>query len=208
MAPAASAQPKVTLRIEPPAAWPSAPLAPPDLSETPQVTLVEWRAWGPDRLPNVRFVVGCFASEVTTWAEEADDIALDKLAQIASSTALRVAGLGAFTRTARAKTTLVTTARLEGTGDSRGVLSATTVLGFTAGQAYGCFVLCVDPTQTCRDSAFTAALDGPLTPPPAPNVAVRTLALLVHHPGAAGWGLVGLFVGAGALAVATRKRPR
>ncbi len=199
---------KVALDVVVPSGWEKAALDAPDLSQAPQIVLEQWEAWRPPSAADAILVVGCFYGQASGWAEEADDAALDQLGHVASSTGLRVAGVGGLARGAKERAGPVTSVRFEGTADGQGVLAASAFLGFTGTRAHGCFALCSDRAQRCTEATAGARLAGALTAPPPPSAGLRALLALVHHPAAAGWGVAGAFVLTGALAVVTRHRPR
>lgn len=176
-------------------------LPPPDLSETPQITLESWTV---DTDGPAMLVTACFGGQAGSWLPEADDVAMQKLSQITLSTAMR-AGLDVSMRpVGDAREGAVRTQTLEGEG-----LRAKTLLGFEAGgAARGCFVLCVRGGSSCREAADRSHLDGALVEPPPPRAAMRALSWAVHHPAHAGSAILGVFVLGGIVAIFTRRRVR
>jgi hypothetical protein len=199
--------------LEPPAGWIDVPLERPDLSQSRQVRVKTWNAWGPAAASDVRLVAACLSAEADTWTPEAERIALDKVAQSASSTALRVSGMGALRPTSTdhdGTAAAIVSQHLEGTGDATGAALAKTFLAFAPHQIVGCFALCVDPHHdlACRASVEQARLTGDFTPPPNTSASLRLLLAAVHHPQVAEGVLAGLALAGAALTLATRRRPR
>lgn len=175
-------------------------LPPPDLSETPQITLEQWSTFadGPQRI-----VCACFGGQAGSWLPEADEVALQKLSQITLSTAIR-AGLDVSVKPiGDAREGPVRTQTLDGDG-----AHAKTLLGFEEKTAHGCFVLCVRGGAECRAAVDASHLVGTLVEPPSPSASMRALSWAVHHPAHAGAGLLGLFVVGGIAAILTRRRVR
>ena len=208
---------RVEIHLAPPPGWGPAALAEPDLSQSPEVALLGWKVWGPSGSPggaparDTRLVAACFGVETSRWTKEAEPIVLDKVAQMAASTALRVGGLGAMrpVETKDAPQGGAATQELEGTGDATESVSARTFLGFVPPTMVGCFALCVDPHgQACRTSALEARVDGHFRPPPEPGVLLDGVLAAVHHPRAAASTLAALAALGGVLAIVTRRRPR
>jgi hypothetical protein len=198
----------IALHAPPPPGWTQAAVEPPDLSQSPQVSQEQWEAWGPAGTTDTRLVVGCFRGETSTWSTEADGVALDKVADVASSTALRVAGVGAMQRIGSARASNVLRGKLEGSGEADGRIVASTFLAFQGETAHGCFALCVDRGGACRASVEASQLEGEFTPPPPTSAVLRAVLTLVRHPEATAWCVVGITAALGAAAIATRKRPR
>jgi hypothetical protein len=207
----------IAASVEPPAAWESVAFDRPDLSESPGVTLVDWRAWGPAAplgdTPNGagargdRLVTGCFTRATSRWTPEAEPIALDKLAQVATSTALRVADVGPLHVTTTDRRENVVSQRLEGAWDAK------TFLAFEGDTLIGCFVSCVESprsarTAGCAASVDAAHLEGAFGAPPPRGVWLTAAMAATHHPRLASAALAALAASAAMLAVATRKRPR
>ena len=190
--------------------------------------MVDWSAWAPPGATDARLATGCFAAETATWTDEAQPLALDKIAQTATSTALRMAGagldVGALAPTATLGTLgpgQVVSQRLEGRG-----AVARSFLGFVPGRVVGCFVLCVEPEratesnrvanvphdratgQTCAPSVEGARATGDFQAPPAASVGLRVVLAAVHHPQSAAGALVAAGVIGAIGALLTRKKPR
>jgi hypothetical protein len=85
-------------------------------------------------------------------------------------------------------------------------------LGFAgeAPDAWVCSVACLEPSPGDRCGALVRAAiaEGTLAPEPAPNLTVRAILLAAEHPGAAGGLVVAAIMGAVALLLARRPRPR
>ena len=197
------------LDVEAPAAWSPVPMDAPDLSQAPQVRLVEWRSWAAADDRARRLVVGCFAAETSVWAPDASGLALDKVGEIASSTEARVATAVTLVKGATVQDGPSLRRPLEGPPTSGA--HAQSFLGYTAAPPamMGCFVLCTgDLDGTCRSILESARLRGALLPFPGPGRPLRAVLFMVHHPQYAlglGVALFGLALAGG---VATRRRPR
>jgi hypothetical protein len=178
----------------------AARLPPPDLTETPQITLEQWTVVsdGPQMM-----VSACFGGQAGSWLPEADEIALQKLSQITLSTAIRVGLDVRLKPIAEVREGPVRTQTLDGEG-----AHAKTLLGFEpSGAAHGCFALCVrSANHACPAAVDGSHLAGALAEPPAPSAAMRVLSWAVHHPAYAGATVLGLFVLGGIAAILTRRR--
>jgi hypothetical protein len=204
---AASSPPDVAL--VPPAAWTADPsFRGPDLAQTPQLTETRWTAWrraGSEE----RLVVGCFRAPVGAWSPEIAPIAMDRIAALAASTALRI-DPGASLAGGPLEGDGVAIAQSLAGDRTR----ARTWLAFTGGPsqsgapyaAHGCMAVCA--RGDCDDAVAQARLTGTLAPPPQASRGLRALLALVHHPRATALGGVALACVAGAIALATRRRPR
>jgi hypothetical protein len=196
-----------------PEGWVTAPLAPPDLSPTPDVRVLAWQAWGPPgQGDRASLITACFGGEIHAWTDEAEPIALDRLRAVVSSTALRVARVGGLRIRSGEHAGSVTSERIDGTGDAEGALAARTFLGFvdagdSAGHLVGCFALCVRDLD-CQASVDRSTLEGAFVPSPRPTMAVRALVAMVHHPSATFGSMAILSCLLGVVALVTRKRPR
>ncbi len=205
--------------------WGLVPFEPPDLSQSPQLALVDWRAWsaGPSGAaprfagPAARLVVGCFSTPTQTWTPEAEPIALAKIAQVASGTALRLTqmgGVGGVTAPGTERTEregLVVSQRLAGSSAEARV-AIRTFLGFEPDLLVACFAMCVDPVGVdaprCEAAVDEARLVGPLVSPPPTGPGLALTMAGVHHPRTSAGILAALVALGAALAVVTRKRPR
>ena len=188
-------------------------LGPPDLSQTPQSRVSEWRAWKGEA-DGPRLIAGCFETPTEAWAPEAEPLALDKMAQIAVSTAIRAGRPEKLVAGETRHEGDVVTRALEGDGAAR------IFLGFVHPSSgfvlTSCFSLCTDGTlatpprngTACSVSVGTAAMHGPIVRAPAPSAGVRALLAMVRHPTATAWAIAATACLGGALAVMTRKRPR
>jgi hypothetical protein len=209
-----AAAPAVRVAAEAPAGWGRVAFGPPDLSQSPQVALVDWSAWGPpDGAPtaSARLVTACFEAKTTTWTPEAEPLVLDKIAQVATSTALRLAPVGPLHVVGTDRTGDLVSQRLEGSFE-HGWVGSRTFLGFqTQTQSVvACFALCVDDAARdgCASSLRTASMVGQLGAPPSEGLGLRVTMAAVHHPRTAATLAVLLAALGAVLAVATRRRPR
>jgi hypothetical protein len=183
--------------------WRDADLAPPDLSQAPQLNLETWKsARADDGAASLAW--GCFAGDASAWSADATDLAQGKLAEIASGTAARMRGAAApmhvvaSARDGRDRTLVA----------DAGIGRARTLVVFTrdAPHAHGCFVACT--SDACVDAIDETHVTGAIVAPPPPGLALRSLALAVHHPRGA-LGVLGAIVVCGAaLAIVTRPGKR
>jgi hypothetical protein len=198
--------PRLALAL--PAGWSDdvAGVPPPDLAQSPQLSVTRWDALAHGE---AHLVVGCFRADVGGWVDEADALAQDKLASVATSTALR-AGVGAsFRSEARGREGDVRVERLRGDAEGGPAPLARTWLGFADGRAHACFALCggTGPARAgCDEAVEHAHLEGTQAAPP-PTLGLRALVAVVHHPEAAATALAAVLVAGGLLAIATRRRP-
>ena len=204
---AAPSPPDVAL--VPPAVWTVDPtFRGPDLAQTPQLTETRWTAWRRAGAEDV-LVVGCFRAPVGAWSPEIAPIAMDRIAALATSTALRI-DPGASLAGAPLEEDGVAIAQSLAGDRTR----ARTWLAFTGGPsqggdpyaAHGCMAVCA--RGDCDDAVAHAKLTGTLAPPPPASRGLRALLALVHHPRATALGGAALACMAGAIAIATRRRPR
>jgi len=190
----------LTISVPPGYARDDGRLPVPDLGETPQITLESWRV---DTDGPATLVGACFGGRAGAWLPEADEVALQKLASMTLSTALRAGVEPNMRPVAEAREGSVRTQTLAGEG-----LRAKTFLGFEPGGAvHGCFALCLR-SASCEGAVDGSSLEGTLVEPPAPGLAGRALAWAVHHPRDAAATIAGVFVLGGILAILTRRRPR
>jgi hypothetical protein len=203
----ASADAPVRLAVQPAATWVVDPsFGPPDLAQTPQVTLTQWAAW---RRGDAELVAACFRAPVGTWAPEIEPIALERIAAMATSTALRVRGDASLRPVTVARGERIVTQSFAGDA-----ASARTFLAFVRADpsdpdsraAAACFALCAN--GSCAGEIDRAELEGPLASPPPTSAALRALLAAIHHPRATAWAVVALACVAFAIAVMTRKRTR
>jgi hypothetical protein len=157
---------------------------PPDLSQTPHVELTQWEAW---RFEDQALVAACFEAKTDSWAPEADSIARAKLDETIA---------GAASRAPSASPGAPVTAR-KAQGFVKDVRGSVLV---------SCFAWCRG--ARCADAVREATLPEAFVAPPAPSAGLRVVLAFVHHPAAAGSALVGLAVLGGAVAIATRPRPK
>jgi hypothetical protein len=196
-----------------PEGWTAAPVAPPDLSQTPEVRVLGWQAWNaPDEASH--FVAACFDRDTRAWTEEAEPIVLERLRATVSSTALRIARVGGVRVRSIEHAGGLTSEWLDGTGDAGTELTARTFLGFVdtgevaARRLVACFALCASDRHACQASVDGASVDGTFVRAPPPTPTVRALVTMAHHPSATLGSLAILSSLLGILAVVTRKRPR
>jgi hypothetical protein len=184
-----------------------ADFAPPDLAQSPQLTIEQWESRAGDQ--GDVLVWGCVRGAAREWSRDATDVAQGKLAELASSTVARM----------RAEPTPmhVTASAHDGrerslAADGRATAQARTFVAFTPGKAHGCFVACVphdepEHRRSCNDSGLAdVALTGDLGEPPPPGMVLQSLAFVVHHPHKALGMLGATLVFGAALAIATRRR--
>ena len=175
------------LTLVPPDGWLEGDaIARPDLSQTPQSRLSEWRVWqASTRGPAL--VAACFETPTEAWAQEAEPLALDKMTQFATTTATRAASPGAYA--ARTFLAFVRT-------DEGHILTS-------------CFAMCTDEADApCANALLTARVRGPVVEAPRPTFGVRLLLSAVHHPARAAGVFGGIVCLGFAAAILTRKRPR
>lgn len=208
---------EVRVLVTVPKGWTAASLAPLDVSQTPAVSVLGWQAWRPpgsapgDAAP---LVTACFGGETHAWTDELEPFVLDHLRAAVSSTALRIARVGALRVRSIEHTGRVTSERIDGAGEAEGELAARTFIGFAdagdapGGRLVGCFALCVADLRECRASIDGAAVEGTFVAAPRPTPAVSALLAVVHHPSATFGALAILSFLLGVIAVVTRKRPR
>jgi hypothetical protein len=193
---------------DPPGWVADATLTPPDLSQSPQVTCVAWSALRPEA-GSARLVSGCFEAGVTTWAAEIEPVALEKIASIALSTALRVRSDATLAPGAIDHRAAVTTQSLAGRG-----ARAITSIGFTPAQGApllrACMRVCVgdDGASECASLIEGAIPAGEYVSPPPPSFGLRATLAAVHHPRATATFAIALACALGWIAIATRRRPR
>lgn len=182
-------------------------LGAPDLSQAPRIALTEWHAMRKAASPG-RLAWGCFESRIDGWAPEGEGLVLDKIGDVAASSAARAGLPAAMHVSATQRDHDVSTRDLVSDGDSPNV--ARVFLGFRRDGgdfAVACFALCAGDA-TCAQAVRASHLEGPLVPPPPPSLGLRALSFVVHHPQGSAMGLVIGACAAGAIAVSTRKRPR
>ena len=161
---------------------------PPDLSQTQNVELTQWNAFRSSPGDDAEALVSaCFEARVDSWAEEVTPLAKAKLEETIAGTASRApAGPPAAPITTRTAQGFVR--------DARGPVLVS------------CFAWCRG--TRCVDAVNTAALPQAFVPPPEPSWGLRIVLSLVHHPRATAASIVGLAVALGAVAIATRPRPK
>jgi len=195
-------------RLPVPAAWVPFELTPPSLVRSHGVTIDGWEAW---QAPSGsgHSVRGCFGLDLSTWSDEATPLAFERIDAMAGSVGARFEpGLAVgVVHEERGETTLTHMLSRPPNGEP----VAETFLGFVsaAGQPRleACFVVCIAPGDKCA-APLAEAAPPIFVPPPRASGIVQALVLGMHHPdGVASAGLM-LFLSVGALAVATRPRPR
>jgi hypothetical protein len=194
------------VRISVPGALRHAPLAPPDLTQSPRLTIEQWESGVTN--DGAALTWACVRGDTSSWSQDATDLVQGKLAELASSTAARMRGEPTpmhVTATAGRERTLAS-------DDANAMAQARTFVSFTSGEAHGCFVTCTpqsagaEPSKPCDDSVNGATLTGELREPPPPGIALDSLAFVVHHPRSALAMLATSLVLAALLAIVTRRR--
>ena len=198
--------------VDPPAGFaPDKDLRPPDVSSSPRVHVASWEAWR-SADGDAHLVAACFDVTTGGWTPDADELARGKLHEAIAQTATRAVGFGTLTVTARDDDTHAAAFRdYEGHGEASLVArSAQGFVGAAEPTLASCFALCADRAGPgrCDAAARAAHFSRDFVPAPAPGLGLRALGALAHHPGATAWGGAALLVVLGALAVATRKRPK
>ncbi len=185
---------QVRIAVTLPGGFQRVDLAPPDLTQSPQLAVEQWE--GTRDASGHLLAWGCVAGNTSAWNADATEIAQDKLAELAS-------------KTVTAPMHVVRTAQ---NGHERalsaddGNATARTLLAFTPDHAHGCFVAC--ESAACREAVDDAKLAGELAPPPAPGVALDALSWAVHHPHEALAAFGAVLALAAGLAIATRPGKR
>jgi hypothetical protein len=216
--------------LEPPGWIADTSFAPPDLSQSPQIACTEWSALRPADGAGARLVAGCFETSLSTWSDEIAPMALDKIASMALSTALRVRSDATLvprdasrvandgSRAVRAESLPADSVRIQtlaGIG-----ARAKTSFGFVRDQrdeaanaatpsaARACFILCVaDDRDECAHAIDAAEPNAPYVVPPPTTLWLRATLSAVHHPRAAGLCVLGVACAVGFAALVTRRRP-
>ncbi|HEY1960040.1 MAG TPA: hypothetical protein VGH28_30735 [Polyangiaceae bacterium] len=191
------------IRLSLPAGYAAGDLASPDFSQSPRLALEQWQS-ARDTSGQIVLAWGCAAAGATSWSADATELAQGKLAELASSTAARMAS-HATPMHVVATADEGRTRALAVDGDTQNG-TARTFVAFTSGRAHGCFVLCTD--ASCEGAVREARVEGALVPPPSTGLGLRTLGLAVHHPRGALAVLGAVLVAAAAFAIATRPRVR
>lgn len=186
--------------------------AAPDLSQSPQLAVEQWES-ARDASGHVAVAWGCISGDTSSWSPDATELAENKLAEIASGTAARLRGEPTpmhVTRTSGNGNGSVDgrDRTLESDGEFSGAKDgARTFLAFTRApdRAHGCFVACTSSAAPpCAATLASANLSGAMVDPPGPGIALRSLALVVHHPHVALGALALTVAACSALAIATR----
>ena len=167
-------------------------VSPPEL-QSGRLTLERWQSEGGE-------TSGCLRGDVAQWSTDATDVAQGKLIELASHSAEVMRGAPTPMHvTASAHDGRERTLRAD---DDDTHAHASTYLVFTPGEVHGCFVACVDSAPSCR-----VALPGDLNrEPPPPGVALRSVALVIHHPRGALAGVGVFLLLAAVVAIVTRNR--
>ncbi len=185
------------IRVALPRDFSAASLPPPDLSQAPQLTIERWQSAKDDR-GDVVLAWGCIAGDASAWSADATDLAQGKLVEIASGTAARMRGRGSPMHVAAETNAGLDRALALDDGAGR----ARTLLRFTHDRAHGCVVVCT--SASCEPAVDDAEVAGTFVDAPAPGIALRSLALVVHHPHGALAALGAFLVACAALAIVTR----
>jgi len=176
---------------------------PPDLSQSPRLTIEQWASEETDHMATW----GCVGGATDNWSQDATDVAQGKLAELVSGTIAR----------SRAEPTPlhVTAAIHEGrertltADDAHVVANARTFVAFTQGRAHGCFVACTSTrTGSCDDVVASALLVGEMREPPPTGIVLGSLAFVIHRPHVALGMFGGVLLAAAVLAIVTRPRRR
>lgn len=189
----------VNLRVSGVAGEPG--VAAPDLSQSPSLRVEQWES---HHTPSRSVAWSCIGGDTSVWSPDATDLAQSKLAEIASATSERMRGTPTPMH--------VTETRADGrertltADDADAHATARTLLAFTEGRAHGCFVTCVG--DGCGEVVANAALVGEVRAPPSPGVVLGGIGWMVHHPQRTEMLAGVLLLGAAALAIVTRPRPR
>ncbi len=192
------------VRLAPPPEWTQdEAFGPPDLSQTPQLITAQWRAWTRDR---AELVAACFEARLGTWSPEMEPLALERLASLAAATVRRTEPDAPLHVTATTREADVAMQSLDGAGASARTWLAFTRTGDDGYAALGCMASCAH--GPCEAIVAQARLVGPRVPPPPLSLPLRALLALVHHPRATALASATFAFLVGALAVATRRRPR
>ncbi len=182
--------PELRVTVTIPSGFTSASVAPPDLTQSPQLSLEQWDA-ARDANGN-SLIWACVSAETSVWNADATELAQDKLAELASKYAAKTMHGVRASRDGRDRTLASDDAQA----------TARTMLAFTADRAHACFVTCTAPP--CAGAVENANVSGPTVDPPHPGLALGALSYAVHHPHQALAGFGGLVVLAATLAIATR----
>ena len=192
---------RAELVVQLPNGFSSGELAPPDFSQSPRLSLEQWRsARGPDG--HLALAWGCVAGDARSWSPDATELAQGKLAELASGTAARLRDAPSPMHVVSASADGLARELRADAGEGH----ARTFVAFTPGGAHGCFVSCTAPE--CESAVAGAHLSGTLVAAPPPGLALRSLAFAVHHPHGALAALAAVLALAAAAAIATRPRPR
>ncbi len=180
------------------------------MSASPRVRVASWEAW---RSADGRghLVAACFDVTTGGWTPDADELARGKLHEAIGAAAVRAVGAGSLVVKDEREEPATHLRTYEGHADA--ALFARSAQGFVQApepMLASCFALCADRVTPgrCEEAVLAARFSRHFVPAPAPGLALRALGALVHHPDATAWGGATLLVLAGALAVATRKRPK
>ena len=195
--------------VEAPPAWVAADVARPAIATS---TGASWSSWAAMRSPadDAAIVTACVEAPVPGWVEDMRPAFVARTVALAGATAERIASVP----------TEVTDAgdhlALRPVGRAEPVLGgARTFLGFDRESAFTCFAVCAarspEPANAtaaaCNEVVVRARLDGG-TLPPRPGVALRAVTWAVHNPRPTSLAFGAATVLVGALAVATRRKPR
>jgi hypothetical protein len=172
----------------PPGFVPDPRTTPPDLSQTQQIELTQWDAYRSSPAEDAEaLVAACFQAAVDSWAPEVTPLAQAKLDETIAGAATRAPP-----------------------GPPHAPIAARKAQGFVHGARgpllVSCFAWCRG--AHCADAVRGATLPDDFVSPPEPSFALRAVLWFVHHPRGTASALVGLAALLGAVAIATRPRPK
>jgi hypothetical protein len=206
-----------SVALEPPAGWAdaSAEIAPPPIAAGAGAALTQWRASRSPASDQI-LVAACVATSIPGWVEDLRPSVVARTTAFTAATAERVLGVPIELREADGRFLVQAAGAPEG-GPRLG--SARTFLGFGDGTVVTCFALCASRgagatreaspsrARACDASVQGARLEGDAAPPP-PGAGLRAVTWAVHNPRRTATWAGAIVVALGALAVASRRRPR
>jgi hypothetical protein len=205
--------PAVTTDSPPGFTEPAADVAQPPLGSGSGSTFTQWLA---TRSPTTKdtLLLGCVATPIPGWVEDMRPTVDARTVALMDASVERVVGVPVEARDASGHFSLRPVGAPE---DAPRLGIARTFVGFTDHEVVTCFAACANARtksvehpgapRACDASVLSARLDGG-SPPPAAGVVLGAVTWAVHHPRTAvTWGSVLAFA-LGAVAVASRRRPR
>jgi hypothetical protein len=204
-----------SVALEPPVGWAdaSAEIAQPPIAAGSGAALTQW---GASRSPagDQVLVAACVATPIPGWVEDLRPSVVARTTAFTAAAAERVIGVPIELREADGRFLVATAGAPDG---SPRLGSARTFLGFGEGSVVTCFALCAargatreaapSPPRACEGSVVGARLEGDAAPPP-PGAGLRGVTWAVHNPRRTAAWAGAIVVALGALAVASRRRPR